>query len=313
MKISDLIFKEISKRGYKLEGKTRVWNVADSKLWYLSPKQAKGFLDLSKTEGYKKTIIDTEVSLIKEHMKDFISSLPGRSCNIIDLGCGDGEKASLFIEELAKHMGVRYCPVDISSYMVSRAAETIRKMKDGEVLEFRWNIYDFENLDNITPLLRGFGGRFEHHFMMLLGNTLGNFDREDILHGIKTSMNKGDVLIIGNGLTNGHDDWIGEYKDSIINKWLIQIPLQLGLLRDDVTYDVRFINSRIEEVYILKKDKIIKHLGRTLEFRKGDMIITAISYKYSESEFRRILQKFFSFVKVYTDRKGTYALAVCKR
>ena len=54
MPVNDLIFKELLKRGYKLEGETRVWDIADSKLWYLTPKQAQGFLDLSKTEGYKK-------------------------------------------------------------------------------------------------------------------------------------------------------------------------------------------------------------------------------------------------------------------
>ena len=36
-KINDLIFKELIKRGYSLEGNTRIWNIADSKLWYLTP------------------------------------------------------------------------------------------------------------------------------------------------------------------------------------------------------------------------------------------------------------------------------------
>lgn len=122
MEINDLIFKELLKRGYKLEGKTRVWNVADSKLWYLTPTQAQGFLDLSKTASYKQSIVEKEVSLIKQHMGVFVRALPQASCNIIDLGCGDGKKASLFIGELAKNMNIRYCPIDISSYMVSKAA-----------------------------------------------------------------------------------------------------------------------------------------------------------------------------------------------
>ena len=54
MKIHDLIFKELLKRGYKLEGKTKVWDVADSKLWYLTPEQAQGFLDLEEDEYYEK-------------------------------------------------------------------------------------------------------------------------------------------------------------------------------------------------------------------------------------------------------------------
>jgi len=311
MKVNDLIFKELLKRGYKLEGRTRVWDVADSKLWYLTSKQAQGFLDLSKTKGYKKTIIEKEVSLIKKYMKDFVNSLPKKSSNIVDLGCGDGEKASLFIDEFAKHVKIRYCPIDISSYMVSKAAKTIRKMRVGEVLEFKWNISDFENLNNITPLFRD--KDFETHFMMLLGNTLGNFDREDILHGMKTSMNKSDVLLIGNGLTNGHEDWTKEYKDKIINKWLIQITQQLGLSKDDVEYDARFVNSRVEEIYIIKKDKTIKHLGRKVNFRKGDLIIAAISYKYAKPELKKILEKFFSSVKIYTDKDETYALALCKK
>lgn len=309
--ISDLIFKELIKRGYRVEGKTRVWDIADSKLWYLTPKQAQGFLDLSNTKGYKKNIIEKEVSLIKKYMQTFVHALPQASCNIIDLGCGDGKKASLFIHELARHMNIRYCPIDISSYMVSTAAKTIRNMKVGEVLEFKWNISDFENLNNITPLFRD--KSFETHFMMLLGNTLGNFDREDILHGIKTSMGGGDILLIGNGLTNGHENWTTEYKDDIINNWLIKIPQQLGLSREDITYDVRFMNSRVEELYILNKDKTIRHLGRTLQFKKGDVIITAISYKYSMPTFKKILGKFFSQVSIYSDAKKTYALALCKR
>jgi len=314
MKINDLIFKELIKRGYRLEGKTRVWDVADSKLWYLTPKQAQGFLDLCKTKEYKESIVTKEVSLIKKHMKDFVNSLPKSSCNIIDLGCGDGEKASLFIKELAKHMRVRYCPIDISSYMVSKASETIYKMKVGEVLEFKWNISDFENLSNITPLLRGFGGRFETHFMMLLGNTLGNFDREDILNGIKTSMNKQDILLIGNGLVIKEINKVtSPYKDKLIDIFLIEVIKQLGLEEKSVEYDVRFKDSRVEMFYTIKKDKTINYLGRTLNFKKGDIIVTAISYKYTKSELKKILEKFFSSVKIYTDKEETYALALCKK
>ncbi len=314
MKINDLIFKELLKRGYRLEGKTRVWDVADSKLWYITPKQAQGFLDLEKTKDYKRNIIDKEVSLIKKHLRDFVKILSNKSSNIIDLGCGDGKKASLFIEELAKHMKVRYCPIDISSYMVSKASENIRKMRIGDVLEFRWNISDFENLNNITPLLRGFGGRFESHLMMLLGNTLGNFDREDILHGIKNSMNKNDVLVIGNGLILKDISKItSSYWGPLLDNFLIQVIKQLGFKNTEVSYCVRFKNSRVEMFYEIKKDKKVNHLGRTVNFKKGDIIITAISYKYTKPEFKKILYKFFSNVKIYTDKEETYALALCKK
>jgi uncharacterized SAM-dependent methyltransferase len=312
MEINDLILKELLKRGYKLEGETRVWDIADSKLWYLTPKQAQSFLDLEKNEEYQKSIIQKEINLIKENLQNILSEFKKTSCNLIDLGCGDGKKASLFIDELSKHLKIRYYPIDISSYMVSKAADTIRRMNVGEVLEFRWNISDFENLNNITPLSRD--AVYQHHFMILLGNTLGNFDRGDILYGINQSMEKEDILIIGNGLHGKNtQDIINTYNDNKVNNFLIECIRQIGFSENEVKFKVRFKDSRVEIIYELKKDKKINHLGRTVEFKKGDFIITAISFKYSKNDLTKILSKFFSKVKIYTDKEETYALALCKK
>lgn len=313
MKINDLIFKELIKRGYKLDGGTRVWDVADSKLWYLTPEQAQGFLDLEEDEDYKKSIIEKEISLIKKYLPEIIKTLPFKSYNLIDLGCGDGNKASIFINELKKHLDLRYCPVDISSYMVNKAAQKIRELKLSEVLEFRWNISDFENLENVTPLFRD--DKFKHHLMLLLGNTLGNFDREDMLSGIVKSMKKDDVLIIGNGLRDdsSEKDLVKPYKDKLLDKFLIYVIKQIGLQSTDVVYDARFRNSRVEMIYTITRDKKITHLGRTVEFKEGDIVIVAISLKYSKKELNYNLNKFFSNVKLFVDNKGEYALTLCKK
>ncbi|OGL38855.1 hypothetical protein A3J32_02825 [Candidatus Saccharibacteria bacterium RIFCSPLOWO2_02_FULL_46_7] len=311
MGISDLIFKELTKRDYHLEGHTRIWNLADSKLWYLTPKQSQGYLDLGNTAGYRRSVIEKEVSLIRKHLPDIVTALPHKTYNIVDLGCGDGKKAALFIEELDKHLDLRYCPIDISGYMVNKAADTIKALNVGEVLEFKWNISDFENLDNIMPLLRDLA--FEHNFMMLLGNTLGNFDMEDILHGIHASMSSGDILLIGNGISNGKQSqkWVKEYKDTAIKDWLLEMLRLIGLDEKDVEYDVRFINSRVEELFVLKRNKKIKHLWRSVDFREGDIIIAAISYKYSLAKFHKTISQFFPKVQLYTDKQQTYALALC--
>ena len=54
--INGMIFKELIKRGYSLDGNTRIWNIADSKLWYLKPEQAQAFLDLENSQDYKKIL-----------------------------------------------------------------------------------------------------------------------------------------------------------------------------------------------------------------------------------------------------------------
>lgn len=312
MKINDLVFGELFKRGFELEGSTRVWSVEDSKLWYLTSRQAKGFLNASMQGKYKKSVFDKEVKLIKKHLREISSFIPENSCNIVDLGCGDGKKAALFIKEMSKNKKLRYCPIDISSYMVSKAAGTINEMNCAELLEFKWNISDFENLENITPLFREKG--FEKHLMVLTGNTMGNFDCEDILSWVKNSMKKGDVLVIGNGLVGENKNKNAfDYKNRGLNEFLSETIRQIGLKKDDVEFNTRFNKKRVELFYTLKKDKTIRHAGKKVEFRKGDLIITGISYKYSKKELRKILLGFFSFVKIYSDEKNSYALAVCKK
>jgi len=312
-KINDLIFKQFIQRGFKHEGRSRIWDIADSKLWYLSPKQAQGFLDLEKSQDYKNEVIEKEISIIKLNINEILASFPSKNLNLIDLGCGDGKKAALIIKELRIHsFRTRYCPIDISSYMVNKAAQTIKSLKLSKVLEFTWNVSDFENLDNITPLLRD--KEFNKSIILLLGNTLGNFNNPEILSNIKKSMQKNDTLVIGNGLQHASKQgMLKSYQNAHIERFLIQVIEQAGVSRSEVKYNARFRNSRVEMCYTLLKDKKITHLGKTLHLKKSDNIIIAISYKYSQEELYNALKNFFKTVKIYTDKQETYALAVCKK
>ena len=85
MQVNDLIFKELIKRGYTLDGNTRVWNIADSKLWYLTPEQAQGFLDLDHDSAYKKeTGQPAAKELLRENIKRLAENISTDSINIID-------------------------------------------------------------------------------------------------------------------------------------------------------------------------------------------------------------------------------------
>lgn len=310
MPINNLIFNEVLKRGYSLEGNTRVWDLSDSKLWYLTPKQSQSFLNVEEDEGYKKSLTDIEISLIKENLNVILSQMKAKSYNIVDVGCGNGKKASLFIGELSKHLSIRYCPIDISSYMVNAASENIRKLNIGDVLEFSWNISDFENLDNVTALFRN--QNYKHHFMLFLGNTMGNFSQTNILATIKKSMKKGDFLLIGNGIIDKvTPELIKSYYNKATVNFLIQ-PLKLiGFKDSEVEYSSRFVNSRMEMYFTILKDRTIKNMDKVIDFKKGDQILVGISYKYKKTEFRKILSKFFRKIKISTNKEETYALAFC--
>jgi len=226
--VNDLIFKELIKRGYSLEGNTRVWNIADSKLWYLTPEQAQAFLDLEKSEDYQKEVIQKEIDLIKANRDKLLEKIGKGHVNIVDLGCGDGKKATLFIENLqADREKIRYCPIDISDYMVEKALTNIKETNVGEVVDFQWNISDFENLENVAHLLRK--GPYKENLFLLLGNTLGNFEINELLYEIRSSMREGDVLIIGNGLNSGSDvkEILKAYDNEFVDNYLVNILTQV--------------------------------------------------------------------------------------
>jgi len=310
MSVNNIIFNEILKRGYKLEGRTRIWDLSDSKLWYLTPKQSQGFLDVEEDPEYQKYLTNTEVDLIRSNLDFVLSKMKAKSYNVIDVGCGNGKKASLFIGELSKHLNVRYCPIDISSYMVKTASETIRALNIGDVLEFNWNISDFENLENVTSLFRN--PSHKHHLMLFLGNTMGNFNHNHILEAIRRSMKKGDFLLIGNGITSTvTDDLIkAYYNKAMINFW-VQPMLLMGFKENEIQYSVKFGKSRMEMYFTLLKDRKIKHIDKIIDFKQGDQVLVGISYKYTKTEFKKILSSFFTKVKISTDKNDTYALALC--
>ena len=310
--INDLIFKELLKRGYSLEGNTRIWNLADSKLWYLTPEQAQAFLDLEQSKDYQKEVIQKEIDLIEKNIDEITSEIKNKPVNIIDLGCGDGKKAVIFLSYLEGNNKLRYCPIDISSYMVEKAIERMSKTNIKEIVKLQWNISDFENLENVTPLLRS--GEYKNNMILLLGNTLGNFEIHELLYEVRGAMKDGDILLIGNGLDNRKpQDITKAYTNAKIDTWLVQILTQLGLKKEDLVYGVRFRNSRVEEYYTLTKDTEVSFLGKTVRFNKGDQIITAVSYKYDSYDFMSYLKMYFSYVRLFTSKDNSYALVLCKK
>lgn len=309
--INDFIFKELIKRGHSLEGDTRVWNLADSKLWYLTPEQSQAFLDLERSEDYQKDVIQKEIDLINKNLDEILEKFH-EPINVIDIGCGDGKKALIFIDKL-KNKRVRYCPIDISSYMVNKALERIRKSDAvEEVVEFQWNISDFENLENIAALLRQ--GEYKRNLFLLLGNTLGNFEINELLYEIRSSMKGGDILLIGNGLDNRRgEEILKSYNTKEVHNFLKYLPLQIGLQENEIEFGTRFANSRVEIYYTILKNKKIQFQNKQLFLNKDDQIMVSVSYKYNREDFISFLNLYFDEVRVRVSDDGSYAFALCKK
>jgi uncharacterized SAM-dependent methyltransferase len=312
-KVNEIIFKEFIKRGYSLEGKTRVWTIADSRLWYITPEQAQAFLDLENSAEYQKSVIQKELDLISKHMPEIVQKLGTTPLNMVDLGCGNGKKAVIFLKALKDKVKLRYCPVDISSYMVEKAIAEVSKIPGiDKVITLRWNISDFENLENISSLLRF--KDFQRNFLLLLGNTLGNFEIHELLYIIKESMKEGDYILIGNGLNNNMpENMLRAYNTPYVDKFCRHIPIKIGIPEDALEIGTRFVNSRVEIYYTITRDVEVTFLGKTIRFNKGDQIITQVSYKYEKNELAKFLKLYFKEVKMFVTEDSSYCLALCKK
>jgi len=313
--VNDLIFKELVKRGYSLEGNTRVWNIADSKLWYLTSDQAQAYLDVEKSDKYKKDMIDPEIELLEEAIPKIKNSIVfGNEVTIVDIGCGDGKKAIVPIQILKEsHNKIKYCPVDISAYMVERAIEKISKENSvDEIIDFQWNVSDFENMENVTKLLRRGGKEL---FMMFLGSTLGNFDPHDVLYALQNSMEFGDSLLIGVALSENIDPVEIEraYASKYSDHFLGYVLTELGFDREDIEFGARYRHSRVESYFKINKEKIIIFQDKEIRFNKGDQIIVAYSHKFDKKKLEGIVKLYFANYTFFINKEKTWALILCKK
>ena len=314
LKVNGLIFKELIKRGYSLEGNTRVWNIADSKLWYLTPEQAKAYLAAEDSEVYKRVMVDNEIDLLKETMPGIMKKLNfGEEITIVDVGCGDGKKAIVPINVLKEKHKIRYCPIDISSYMVQEAIKNISKLNVvDEVIDFHWNVSDFENLENVTELLRQ-GNK--DLFILFLGSTLGNFDTHDLLYAFQNSMSSGDNLLMGVSLDEHAkpDKIAASYINPEADNFMSHVLLELGFKKEEMSFGARYRNGRVECFYTISVDKTIKFQEREIIFNNGDQIIVSYSNKYNHKELDRIIELYFDNYTFYTNKKKDWALILCRK
>lgn len=262
----------------------------------------------------QKNFSEVEISLMKENIDEIRSLIKDSAINVIDLGCGSGKKAAKFIRLLneKKNFKIRYCPVDINSDFVGKAIERVREENPNEVIKMQWVVSDFENIENISRLLRY--KEYQKNVFLLLGNTLENLELHETLYQIRRAMNDGDVLVIGDGLdTKDEDELFHIYSSEKIEGFLDYILLELGFKKEDFGVVRKFNNSRVEIYYEFKKPQKIEFSGKEILFEKGDKLLVFFSYKYDKEDMRTFMKMYFDEVEFFTDERNSYALIVCRK
>ncbi len=311
--INDIIFRELIKRGYSLKGNTRIWNVSDSKLWCTTKDQAEAYLNLEYSDEYNKRVIEKETKLFMENVPQILTLIKDDPINIIDFGCGDGKKIVKFIEKIKNKNNIVYCPVDINEYMVKTASERVKGEGVGEVVDFKYNVSDDKKASSITKRMRK--NYNKRNIIFFLGNSVNNSDINDMLFNLRNSMSDSDVLVIDSVIeVFGQERCLEFYKtNKQIYEWLVQIPENLGLSRENLEIGTRFQNNRVEVFFKIKKSKKIQKNDYEIIFDEGDEIIVIVSYRYKIRDFKSFLSMNFNQMDVALNSRGSMAIALCKK
>lgn len=310
--VNDLLFKELIKNGYSLEGRTRVWNIADSKLWYLTAEQMKLSEELDKDPIFKRNN-DDELKLFDEDLQDIKKEL-NQPFNFIDLGFNGAKVIEILRKLSAFGVPFNYCPLDVNPLMLTRAKELFSQAKDlsDKKVGFVELQGDFANLDTILAKLKK--THYKKNVIFLSRDVFVNLDPNEILYHIRTSIGKEDALILTSSIYGR--SWSKRAKNYLAGSKLDLFAAKnlelLGIPRKDTSFEVRFKNSRLEMVYTLKMNKEIVHDGKKVVLKKGDKVLVIFSYKHFKEDLLTYLNINFGEVNTVVSHNKLYILALCK-
>ncbi|MBS3084246.1 L-histidine N(alpha)-methyltransferase [Candidatus Pacearchaeota archaeon] len=316
--LHDLLLRAFLKNGFAQTNGNKSWELTELQYLSLTDDFAKGFLSFSNNIKYRKQFFELEVEMIRQYSDVIFESIGNNNFNLIDIYCGDGLKAIELIKCInSKANGkirICYCPLNASQYLLDLAVSNVKKAGISNVIEYK-------------PLLSAGDGRslrlianniksedFKKNVIMMTGGVISCFDINEYLFELNRDMHKDDVLIMGNGVRVGERlVEIDKYKDEVFHNWFKHVMLGLGFTEEDIEFDARFGNSRVEFFYRLKKDRVDALDGKIINFKKGDEFVVAVLYKYYSEEFDKFCKMYFTDSQIFTCEDNGYALVVCKK
>ncbi len=265
------------------------------------------------SRDYELGVIETE--LIKEYAKEILNEVKEK-INLIDLGCGTGEKANLFLERMKQYKR-KYVALDISENILKLAESNILKKFPNLNSEFLKIDFEEGNFAQITEPLRE--KNYPANLILFLGNTLGNVsDMSRVLTNIRESMTFRDYLLIGIELFDikRTQDILGHYRGNRIWQDNIFTALEyFGLTQNDGYFEVKFNRnkSQVEARFVIKKDKEINYGSKKIRLKKGEKILLMISYKTIPRNIQILVAETGFVVKrFFLTENEDYALILCK-
>jgi L-histidine N-alpha-methyltransferase len=260
----------------------------------------------------------TEIEVLSSIKSELSKYLVGDYA-LVELGSGSSIKTRKLLKVLTTIQNdVEYYPIDISNIL-----------KDSSI-----NLHDeYDNL-KITGIIDQYETGLEFirqldhkcKLVAFLGSSLGNFDPEngiEFLGKIRSSMRKGDLFLLGIDLvkdTKILENAYNDSKDITANfnlNLLSRINRELGATFDNDKFEhVAIFNKKQKRIEMYLKSKIkhevfVSKINLLLKFKKGELIHTEYSYKYTIPQIKKMAQKTgFKPVQIWTDKKNYFAVVL---
>jgi L-histidine Nalpha-methyltransferase len=235
---------------------------------------------------------------------------------VAELGPGNGEKLTLFLEDLGGDP--RVLLVDISPEAL--VASTARLAKAG----FRGVSAVRGTYEAGLARIRVERPKRGRALVLFLGSNMGNFEPRRaarFLRDVRAALEPGDELLLGADLVKPEKDLVLAYDDPLgvtaaFNRnVLARMNRELGADVDLESFAHRAVwnagEGRVEMSLVSNRAQTVRIPRARLEarFRKGESIFTEASYKYVASDLReRVEAAGFALRRHFEDRAARYAL-----
>jgi dimethylhistidine N-methyltransferase len=232
----------------------------------------------------------SETALLSRYARQILGSLP-RPLNIAELGCGNGEKLAILLENGGERFR-RVHLIDISPAALLSARARIASVPANPVTTFQGTYEE--------GLARLAAHRSQGSWLVLfLGSNLGNFDppaARELLRRIRGSLAEGDAFLLGTDLVKSPRALQLAYDDPLqvtaaFNRNLLRrINDEAGGTFDLDAFTHRALwnpeHRRVEMHLVSARKQLVRIAAADLEieFQKDEWIWTESSYKYEADQ-----------------------------
>lgn len=286
-----------------------------------TPKRlaAKYFYDAQGSELFEKITLlpeyyltRTEIGILEENANSIIAACGGEFA-LIEFGSGSSTKVRILLDAMDRKSC--YIPVDISPELLRLASEELTRIYPD--LTVAAVCADYTRPFEIPACVSS-----KRKVIFFPGSTIGNFEPEDAHSFIRkaaSDLASGDSMIIGFDLKKDEETLDAAYNDADGVTAAFNLNL-LTRMNRELSTDFELSSFEHVAFYNAAAGRIEMHLraltaqrvnlgGKVFAFAEGELLHTENSYKYSEHDVERIIERTgFVAAEQWTDDRKLFAV-----